>query len=469
MKPRFLDIFRTWRKEHKTPVFGIFKIKREERLPAVVALLVFVILNALLIYKYYGLFTRGGKVGFWSLFWDHFRVSGFDSYTYITLSNWDVYYEVYRHPLLAILMYPFYTVNHWILVQTEYNNAIFIVAAILVFCAFYSFVFFYRILHEVIGLGRMDATLLSSMFFSFAYIMLTVMVPDHFCLSLFLLTMALYISGTKMNKGRKMKTWQTFVLFFFTAGVTLSNGVKIWLAQWFANGRDFFRLRNILIGVVAPALLLMAISIYQDNTYVKPMLERGEQVQLAKEKKDSLFAKKSHARLEAFKKKTGEKIGDKGFLKWTDVSTSRCKSIVENLFGESIQLHERYLLRDIHYGRPVFVTYSHWYNYLVEALLVILFLWGVYLGRQHRFLWLCLSWLVIDMSIHVLLGFGLNEVYIMTAHWAFVLPISMSYVLKFWQGWRLISLRLLYLLITLYLFIYNGSLIVEYMTKTITK
>ena len=43
----------------------------------------------------------------------------------------------------------------------------------------------------------------------------------------------------------------------------------------------------------------------------------------------------------------GEPLEDKGFLKWTDISTSRWESIVENVFGESIQFHQRFHRRAI--------------------------------------------------------------------------------------------------------------------------
>ena len=43
----------------------------------------------------------------------------------------------------------------------------------------------------------------------------------------------------------------------------------------------------------------------------------------------------------------GEPMGETGFLNWTDVSTSRWDVAVENLFGESLQLHRDHLLGDI--------------------------------------------------------------------------------------------------------------------------
>ena len=47
---------------------NIFKIKKEERIPGLVALLVFVLLNGLFFYKYGNLFLRAHHVSFWLLF-----------------------------------------------------------------------------------------------------------------------------------------------------------------------------------------------------------------------------------------------------------------------------------------------------------------------------------------------------------------------------------------------------------------
>src|SRR3712207_3560435 len=57
-------------------ILGIFRIKREERPMVLIMLLVFVALNGMLIYHYYGLFTPE-KQYYWPLFVRNFHVSGF--------------------------------------------------------------------------------------------------------------------------------------------------------------------------------------------------------------------------------------------------------------------------------------------------------------------------------------------------------------------------------------------------------
>lgn len=91
-------------------------------------------------------------------------------------------------------------INQGLMMLTGYNCVQYIVGAILVFCAFYSFIFLYRIFREVIGTERWDANLLSAFYFSFAYVMVSAMVPDHFIMSMMILLTTLYITGVCIKR-----------------------------------------------------------------------------------------------------------------------------------------------------------------------------------------------------------------------------------------------------------------------------
>jgi hypothetical protein len=69
-----------------------------------------------------------------------------------------------------------------------------------------------------------------------------------------------------------------------------------------------------------------------------------------------------------------------------------------------------------------------------------------------------------DMFLHIILGFGINEIYIMTPHWAFVLPIATAFLFANVRGWWL---RGIVLLLTLYLLGYNGYLLTDFLLTPI--
>ena len=381
-------------------IFDIFKVKREERWLAIVMLLALVALNALVLCKYYDMFTPLKK-WYWPLFIRNFHISGFDPITYSVVSDWTAGYNVFRHPLLAFYMYVPYLLNQGLMWLTGKNCAIFIVAAIQIFCAFYSALFLSRILREIVGTTRREATMLTLYFFSFGYVMVSAIVPDHFIMSMMLLLLALYVSGRRMKSGRELKMWQTVVYFFLTAGTSLNNGLKIFLSALFVNRRRFFRPAHLLLAVLLPAAVIWGVSRVEyaklvwpremaqkkANAEKKAAKERKErELRLAQARRDSIAAaskfETEHKAMKADgnapdtlrntqrpaaiqknpaprrRQRQGRPISNEGFMRWTDITTSRVESVVENLFGESIQLHQKHLLEDEYRCRPMIVRYS---------------------------------------------------------------------------------------------------------------
>lgn len=447
-------------------VFHIFKIQKEERWLALIIFALLAILNGLVIAKYNAPFTQITN-DYYKNFIRHFCVSGFDPLTYWVLSDWSAAYNVYRHPLLAFYMYVPYLINMGLMKLTGYNCALYIAVIIQMFCAFYSMVFLYRIFREVIELGKWASHALTLLFFSFGYVMVSAIVPDHFVISMLLLILALYVSGRRMKNHHDFKIWQSVLYFLLTAGTSLNNGLKIFFSALFVNGKRFFRPKHLLLAVILPAGLLWGFCHWEYCTYVWPNEMARKEAKAKKEaaKKDSIQKAKQLAK-EKTKKKRGPKQGTPltkvGFMSWTDISTSRTESVVENLMGESIQLHPDYLLGDELRHRPMIVKYRYWWNYAVEGIISLLFLAGIWYGRKSKYLWLVLSYFALDMVLHIGLGFGINEVYIMTAHWIYALPIAMGFLVKNAPIRFRKYLVGIVAAIALYLIIYNGSLIVGY-------
>ena len=487
-------------------IFDIFKIKKEERWLALGIFLALAILNGVVIARYAGTFTLITD-DYYKNFIRHFCVSGFDPLTYWVLSDWNAAYNVYRHPLLAFYMYIPYLINMGLMKLTGYNCALFIAVIIQMFCGFYATLFLQRIFREVLELDKVASSILTLLFFSFGYVMVTCIVPDHFVISMLLLILALYVSGRRIKHNHPLKIWQTVVYFVLTAGTSLNNGLKIFFSALFVNRKRFFRPKYLLLAVILPAALLWGFCRWEYRTFVWPVemarkemkakkaaekkarqermaqlkqikdsltkdsIQRGLKIITPEEiaqkaKNDSIQKAKQLARNEARKKrgpKQGAPIMKGEFMNWTDATSSRTLSIVENLMGESIQLHQDYVLQDELRHRPMFVNYRYAFNYIVEALIIILFLAGIWAGRKSRYLWLVMSYFGLDMLLHIGLGFGLNEVYIMSGHWIYALPIAIGFLLKETRHQRYsLCLKSLLLTIGLFLLIYNGILIIGY-------
>jgi hypothetical protein len=85
---------------------------------------------------------------------------------------------------------------------------------------------------------------------------------------------------------------------------------------------------------------------------------------------------------------------------------------------------------------------------------------------------MALSWFAFDMLMHVVLGFGLNEVYIFSVHWLFIIPLALAYLMRrnlpsysVLSSMPFLLIRLSVFALILYLWIYNGSMLIGYLVE----
>ena len=438
----------------------IIGIRQEERWPAALFMLVALVLNIIFVDRQncYLLSVERWQTDMVELL-RQFHISGYDPYAVFSLCQWDVIYNPYRHPLIALLLWPLSQLNAGVEWLTGMNAAAVIMAILVMVNALYGMLFFRRILREVIGLGQTDTHLLTALFYAMAYILLMLFVPDHFTFSMTLLLLTAWLAGRYMQKRRKW--WNVAPLFFFVTGLTLTNSIKVGLAALFVKGWRCLRPRYLFLVFLLPLALLLGMAHYQFKVFSIPRAEimaKKEAVRKATIETLRLKRKGIDKIVKPEKPKEVKKQVD--FLSWTDTETSRTKSLTENVFGESIQLHQRYTLMDGLGRRPLFVEYDWMLNYIVEGMLIVLFLGGIICGWKERFCWMLLTWMACDATLHLGLGFGLNEAYLMAPHWLFILPLSMGWLLQRFPSW---FLRVPILALALFLFIYNQYLLIPFL------
>ncbi len=463
-------------------LLSLFAIRRDERLMAGFFTLILTVFHALLIAKYAHIFMPLKRF-YWPSFIHNFHISGFDPIPYSIISYWEPGYNLYRHPLLWLFYYPLYLLNQGLMALTGVNCAIFIIPFVQIFCSLYAFLFFYRLLKEVVQVSVKDAWLLSFMLFSFAYVLLAAIVPDHFINSLFCLVFTLYVAGLKMKAQNTFNKLETVLLFVVTAGISLNNGLKTFMATLFTNKRKFFQWRYLLLAVILPSAIIWGFCKWEYAQFVHPveMAKKKAQAEKAKKEKQKMLVmnaqktKKNNTKANNVnakkaattpqKKEEVVPIYARSFLRWTDISTPRLTTITENLFGEGIQLHSDYALGDVLVSRPTIVTYKSVWNYAVEVSLLLLWGLGLWCGRRSKLLQMVVCFWVLDMGLHLGLGFGIREIYIMTAHWAYIIPLSIAFSIKHTAKPYKQALRSFAFVLTLFLWAWNGFLTVNYLVQ----
>lgn len=443
----------------------MLKKHKETILTALLGLIIFIALNAVMLQYHYELWTHP-KVGFWSAFWNRFEISGFDSYTYIIVSEWRPLYTLSRHPLLALMVWPLSQLNGWLMDTYHMNFAIYVVAAVWVTASLCSWMLTYRIMRRLIMLDAWHSLLLTLFFYSFSHVMLTSFVPDHMTLTLPLLLLTLYLTGTAIRDGKVMPLWQILTLAFVAMGVTTTNIVKVFISEcvmtW--GRKPVTVMLSRMAGFFIPVAIIGVLYFWQQQTTQMREKERAENTVRKRAMRDSLFAQKITQSEEAVKELRSNQIIDLSIVTNTEYHIDRLPSVVENIFGEGLILHEDHVLEDANRQRPVLVRYSHWRFYVMEGIIVMLFLLGAWKARRERLMVSALLMFAFDMVLHVGLNFASADVYIMTAHWAFVIPFATAYLMKHCEGKPHIAtlLTCVVLFLTVFLWIHNTRLIVQH-------
>ncbi len=74
-----------------------------------------------------------------------------------------------------------------------------------------------------------------------------------------------------------------------------------------------------------------------------------------------------------------------------------------------------------------------------------------------------MSWFAVDIVLHLVLGFGINEVYIMAADWIFIIPIAIAALMTNLRDQPRLIMRIVNVCLALYLLVWNGSLLVGHL------
>lgn len=445
---------------------------RETLLVFCLGLFIFGALNLLMLQMNPDVWTSM-KQGPYTAFHKGWELSGFDNTTYIVVSTWRPFYIMMRHPLIMYFVWPMYELNDILEDSLSINCAIYIVAIFWTFISTIAWTLLYRIMRKIIMLSVPQSLLLCLFFFSFSHVMIATFAPDHMILSLTLLLLTLYLGAKATNKGKQLSTWKSLLLCFLSTGITTTNCVKIWLIDTMTmQGRlsekrwwKHFICHGLLY--LIPLALVGSIYWLQCKTTFQREKDREEQLaQKLKVDNPAKYAQITSAANERNAKNEAKQMGDNKLFQWTDFSLPLAPSVVENFFGEGFILHESYTLRDCHREghRPDIVKYNNWFDYCVEGMIVFLLLIGIWSGRKERLMWMALSVFGFDCLLHLGFRFALNDIYIMTAHWAFVIPIAIGYALKKANHYKIHRSALIGVvaLLTIWLWYHNLSLTYEY-------
>ena len=348
-----------------------------------------------------------------------FEFSGYD----LILTGWiKTPYEsimaTVRHPLMIVFLIP---------VSILYNTINSDYVILLFISVIYSLtnIVLYRTIRYNFNTALNHCILLIFLFNSFSYVLSMSFVPESYNISQLLLVWSFY----KFTGKKQLSKKNLWLMFMLTAGITVTNGLKIILAWIFRNKAYKTNIKQVIIvsiiflSIITPVYLISK-NIYNLNSFHSDVSSNNitENVKLKSYTQTHENDKATNILI-----KNNQKTSVPGFMKFIgNEGIPYFKNILENFMGEAVLFHDSKLQQDVSKSRPVIVNYRHIINYVLITILYLLFFYNLYLIKGTDIFMFSILFLGVDILIHLIGMYGFNELYIFSPHWLFLIPIVIA-------------------------------------------
>ncbi len=134
---------------------------------------------------------------------------------------------------------------------------------------------------------------------------------------------------------------------------------------------------------------------------------------------------------------------------------TRSADLVPDFFGHPLLISDLEL-RELH-GETVLrpTPYACWAMELLPWGVVLLLLSMIWIGRRYPLAWAIPLYLAVDVAVHLVGGYGLDEAIIFGGHWVFLVPMALGWLYRVLprQAYRYMDLALL--LLSIYMCTHN--------------
>ena len=138
---------------------------------------------------------------------------------------------------------------------------------------------------------------------------------------------------------------------------------------------------------------------------------------------------------------------------------TRSADLVPDFFGHPLLISDLEM-RELH-GETVLrpTPYACWAMQLLPWGVVLLLLSMIWVGRRYPLAWAIPLYLAVDVAVHLIGGYGLDEAIIFGGHWVFLVPMALGWLYHMVpkQAYRYMDLALL--LLSIYMCMHNLSVI----------
>lgn len=310
--------------------------------------------------------------------------------------------QISGHPLLVLFYYPFVLIGNVLasLITFKAKTLFFVFLSSSMISL--SCIYIYRYFKEIIEAKKLVCYLFTLFFAFFSTNLILAFTPESFTLSALFLSFNVYYNSSYIKRGVSPPFISNVILAnVFLGGVTITNMAKGVIPVLFFKEKKMSIFKKIMVlGLIFFVILLIiqVLSIvFLDKNYIQ-----------------SIFAHKDN------------------FTDGSLTGVTYLRMIFSHFFGAPIFFSEILSYKTIRNGIPYLVEndYHMWWQYLFMSLIFLFVIISLIRNCKEPLVQMLFLLFLIDIIIHCIIRFGINEPFIYGAHWIYCIPLLLGWLYK---------------------------------------
>lgn len=305
------------------------------------------------------------------------------------------YFELTRHPLIKFFTIPILKIaDFFCLIVGSMKARTFTILSACNIGISHSILYIYRYLKEIIQLQKYPLYLIIVFYTFMGMNILLSFTIEALTISAYLLSLTICYYSTMIYKNKKIYLLTNLIFVLSLGGVTITNSIKGFIPMFFTKDKTSLTIKKIILigGIFASILIFMQLKYHiWEETFVA-------------------YQKYSEQSLKT------NILYESTFTFWG--IPVLMPNVISSLWGDP----------GSGLIKIVFDTYYHWWQFLFVIVLLILLSTSLIYNYKNKLVWIICTTLFIDILIHIVLKFGVDEFYLFSGHWLYSIPILLGWL-----------------------------------------
>lgn len=265
-----------------------------------------------------------------------------------------------------------------------------------------SLIQIYKYLKNIVQLPKLVSLLILAFFALFTTTILLSFTPETYTYTMLFLVLFNYYTALKLKKEKKISGTALTLATVSVAGLTVTNGVKVFIPLFFENGlfKSWKKFGSAVLRTISAVGVFVILFLYRLNfNFMRFLSKSGEQ-----------------------------------YDKFSKPKVTPLWDMVYSWFFGGNMLFPSFVIRDYHnkkgfqYKALFMDVYSSVVPYIFVGAVLVLVFWSYFKNFKNKLVQILMISFFVDIAIHCILKFGLHTSYIYGGHFIFVVPMMIGWL-----------------------------------------